>query len=254
MNLKGILISESEKNRILGMYSDKKSLGLITEGFNPADQIYTLDAPQLVQAQYDASVVYPKMIAKGTKIYRTNKYDKLLFGNTGFAMYCDRELFIYNISIDNLKIGTGDIRNNSLRKILGDIYCNGKRVKNWDELAKDNPKKDRPKFDGSKEEVTVRPPSRDCKEKCSRKQKVRTPSDEIQYQSQYQGYFYDSIKGKCIEVTGESGPFGSIAECEACKCGSQGTIGDGSQKPNDGGNKLPDFIPPTIVKPIKPLD
>ena len=115
-------------------------------------------------------------------------------------MYCNRDLFVYKDGIDDLRIGTGDVRNNSLRKILADIYCTDakltkdKKLKNWDELAKDGNKKDRPKFDGSKEEVTVRPPSRDCKEKCSRKQKVRTPSDEIQYQSQYQGYFYDSIK------------------------------------------------------------
>jgi hypothetical protein len=235
MNLKGILISESEKNRILGMHSDKKSLGLITEGFNPADQIYTLDAPQLVQATIDFGTVFPKTIAKGTKIYRTNAYDRLWFGNTGFVMYCNRDLFVYKDGIDDLRIGTGDVRNNSLRKILADIYCTDakltkdKKLKNWDELAKDGNKKDRPKFDGSKEEVTVRPPSRDCKEKCSRKQKVRTPSDEIQYQSQYQGYFYDSIKGKCIEVTGESGPFGSIAECEACKCNGQINVGDGNQ-------------------------
>ena len=95
MNLKGILISESEKNRILGMHSDKKSLGLITEGFNPADQIYTLDAPQLVQATIDFGTVFPKTIAKGTKIYRTNAYDRLWFGNTGFVMYCNRDLFVY---------------------------------------------------------------------------------------------------------------------------------------------------------------
>ena len=136
---------------------------------------------------------------------------------------------------------------------------------------------------GSKKEQDVQNPSLNpaCKEKCSRQQKVSTPLDRIQYVAQYQGYFYDSIQGKCIEVTGESGPFGSIAECEACKCGSQSTIGDGGQKPIDGGqkpidggnkpidggqkpgeggqkpgeggNKLPDFIPPTIIKP-RPLD
>ena len=127
-------------------------------------------------------------------------------------MYCNRDLFVYKDGIDDLRIGTGDVRNNSLRKILADIYCTDakltkdKKLKNWDELAKDGNKKE-----------------------CSRKQKVRTPSDEIQYQSQYQGYFYDSIKGKCIEVTGESGPFGSIAECEACKCNGQINVGDGNQ-------------------------
>jgi hypothetical protein len=45
------------------------------------------------------------------------------------------------------------------------------------------------------------------------------------------GYFYDSIKGKCVEVGGQTGPFGSIAECEACKCNGKSSIVDG---------KLPD--------------
>jgi hypothetical protein len=294
MNLNRILINESEKKRILGLHYGKKSLGLISEGFNPLDQIYPLDTQQSTQVTYDSTVVYPKTIAKGTQIFKTNKYDKLYLGNTGFVMYCNRELFVYNDGIDNVRIGTGDIRNNSLRKILGDIYCNGNKLKTWDELWKDSNKKtpgvDNQKPVGNKP-ITNNPnikeneicrlpgdkvwiyskkgdiwytsknggktwikldpikfksaidllnskavcggnqPSGDCKEKCSKQPKVRTPSDEIQYQLQYQGYFYDSIKGKCIEVTGESGPFGSIAECEACKCNGQDNVGDGNQKP-----------------------
>jgi hypothetical protein len=106
---------------------------------------------------------------------------------------------------------------------------------------------------GSKKEQDVQNPSLNpaCSSKCAEQPKVVPPGTIV---TQQIGYFYDSIQGKCVGVTGQNGPFGSIAECEACKCGSQGTIGDGSQKPNDGGNKLPDFIPPTIVKPIKPLD
>ena len=106
---------------------------------------------------------------------------------------------------------------------------------------------------GSKKEQDVQNPSLNtaCSSKCVEQPKVVPPGTIV---TQQIGYFYDSIQGKCVGVTGQNGPFGSIAECEACKCGSQGTIGDGSQKPNDGGNKLPDFIPPTIVKPIKPLD
>ena len=328
MNLKRILINESEKNKILEMHSGKKSLGLITEGFNPLDQIYTLDAPQLVQATVDFTTVFPKTIAKGTQIFKTDKYDKLYLGNTGFVMYCNRELFVYKDGIDDLRIGTGDVRNNSLRKILADIYCTDakltkdKKLKTWDELWKDSNKKtpgvDKQKPVGNyqkpvgnyqnpvdnkpivnnpnikENEICKLPgdkvwvyskkgdiwytsknggntwikldpikfksaidllnskavcggnqPSGDCKEKCSRQQKVRAPSDEIQYQLQYQGYFYDSIKGKCIEVTGESGPFGSIAECEACKCGTQSTVGSDSPKSTVGsGDQLPDFIPP----------
>lgn len=46
------------------------------------------------------------------------------------------------------------------------------------------------------------------------------------------GYFYDSTKGKCVGVsTGENGPFASIEECEACKCNGQSSLVDG---------KLPD--------------
>lgn len=144
MNLNRILINESEKKRILEMHSGKKSLGLITEGFNPDDQVFTLDAQQSVQATIDFGTVFPKTIAKGTKIYRTNAYDRLWFGNTGFVMYCNRDLFVYKDSINDLRIGTGDVRNNSLRKILGDIYCDGKKLKNWDELKKGSNEKDSP--------------------------------------------------------------------------------------------------------------
>ncbi len=120
---------------------------------------------------------------------------------------------------------------------------------------------------GSKKEQDVQNPSLNpaCSSKCAEQPKVVPPGTIV---TQQIGYFYDSIQGKCVGVTGQNGPFGSIAECEACKCGSQGTIGDGGnkpgdggnkpgdggQKPGDGGNKLPDFIPPTIVKPIKALD
>lgn len=105
---------------------------------------------------------------------------------------------------------------------------------------------------GSKKEQDVQNPSLNpaCSSKCSEQPKVVPPGSIV---TQQIGYFYDSTQGKCVGVTGQNGPFGSIAECEACKCGSQSTIGDGGQKPIDGGNKLPDFIPPTIIKP-KPLD
>ena len=316
MNLNRILINESEKRRILGLHSEKKSLDVISEGFNPADQVYTLDYQQSVQATIDFGTVFPKTIAKGTKIYRTGSYDKLYLGNTGFVMYCDRDLFIYKDSIDDLRIGAGDVRNNSLRKILGDIYCNGKKIKGWDELMKDNLKKDSPTNPiknpinepkkelncknknpynaltdaglnwkqerqkwidancngttpcilgnaqtninlrnafcdgtwGSKKEQDVQNPSLNpaCSSKCA-----AVPLQAGQVGPQVQGYFYG--KDGCYEATGTGG-FGSKAECEACKCGSQSTIGDGGQKPGDGGQKLPDFIPPTIVKPSKPLD
>jgi hypothetical protein len=144
MNLNRILINESEKKRILEMHSGKKSLGLITEGFNPADQVFTLDVQQSVQATRDFGTVFPKTVAKGTRIYRTKAYDKLYLSDTGFVMYCDRDLFVYKDGIDDLRIGAGDVRNNSLRKILGDIYCNGKKLKNWDELKKGSNEKDSP--------------------------------------------------------------------------------------------------------------
>ena len=312
MNLNRILINESEKKRILGLHSEKKSLDVISEGFNPADQVYTLDYQQSVQATRDFGTVFPKTIAKGTKIYRTGSYDKLYFGNTGFVMYCDRDLFIYKDSIDDLRIGTGDVRNNSLRKILGDIYWNGKKIKNWNELVKDNSKKDSPTnpiknpinepkkelncknknpynaltdaglnwkqerqkwidancngttpcilgnaqtninlrnafCDGTWGSKKEQNPSLNpaCKTKCAA---VPLPAGQVG--PQVQGWFYGT--DGCYEATGTGG-FGSKSECEACKCGSQGTIGDGGQKPGDGGNKLPDFIPPTIIQP-KPKD
>ena len=96
---------------------------------------------------------------------------------------------------------------------------------------------------GSKKEQDVQNPSLNpaCSSKCA-----AVPLQAGQVGPQVQGYFYG--KDGCYEATGTGG-FGSKAECEACKCGSQSTIGDGGQKPIDGGNKLPDFIPPTIIKP-----
>ena len=299
MNLNRILINESEKKRILEMHSGKKSLGLISEGFNPADQVYTLDEPQLVQATRDFGTVFPKTIAKGTKIYRTKAYDKLWFGNTGFVMYCNRDLFVYKDGIDDLRIGTGDVRNNSLRKILGDIYCDGKKLKNWDELKKGNEKKNplidpvtNPKKDINcrnkspynaftdaglnwkkerqkwidancngttpcilgnaqtninlrnafcdKTWTTDQKPSlnTNCKEKCS-KQPKEVPAGTIV--TQQIGYFYDSIKGKCVGVTGQNGPFTSMEDCEKCKCNGQNNVDDGN-KGNDSWSKYPCVI------------
>ena len=63
----------------------------------------------------------------------------------------------------------------------------------------------------------------DCSSKCSEQPKVVPPGSIV---AQYQGYFYDSIQGKCIEVTGQSGPFGSTDECEKCNCGGKDPVGD----------------------------
>ena len=61
--------------------------------------------------------------------------------------------------------------------------------------------------------------------------------------AQYQGYFYDSIQGKCIEVTGQSGPFGSTDECEKCNCGGKDPVGD---KVKSGLNNVVNPINTTI--------
>ena len=63
----------------------------------------------------------------------------------------------------------------------------------------------------------------DCSSKCSEQPKVVPPGSIV---AQYQGYFYDSIQGKCIEVTGQRGPFGSTDECEKCNCGGKDPVGD----------------------------
>jgi hypothetical protein len=99
-----------------------------------------------------------------------------------------------------------------------------------------------------------------CKTKCA-----AIPCQPGQICPQVQGWFFSKDRG-CYEATGTGG-FASKAECEACKCGSKNNLdqggnipGGGDKKPGDGtipgegGQKLPDFIPPTIVKPSKPLD
>lgn len=61
----------------------------------------------------------------------------------------------------------------------------------------------------------------DCSSKCIEQPKVVPPGSPV---TQQIGYFYDSTQGKCVGVTGQNGPFGSIEECEACKCGSQSLL------------------------------
>jgi len=229
MNLKRILINESEKNKILEMHSGKKSLGLISEGFNPVDQIYTLDAQQSVAATRDFQTVFPKTIAKETQVFRKNTYDKLYFGNTGFVMYCDKQLFVYNDGINDLKIGTGDIRNNSLRKILGDIYCNAQnKIKGWNELENSY----KPNKGVGNKPITNNPNIKE-NEICN------LPGDKVWIYSKKGDIWYTSKNGGKTWIKLDPIKFKSAIDLLNSKAvcgGDQSTVGSGDQ--------LPDFIPP----------
>jgi hypothetical protein len=327
MNIKRILISESEKNRILEMHSGKKSLiseataadfpacvrnaGKITNQIQFTSDVttrvlgntsysavvvvdpstkytyYWLAKPKVVvglptdpndktrdtylksyhcgckngklrpiSRGYDGKEiadekscqqVKPVTPGDGTTITNCkNKNPMDVFAEAGLVWKEERQKWI-----DAKCNGTTPcILGNAQTNInLRNAFCDG----TWP------PKKDTPQ---TPEQVEA------CKSKCAAE-----PCKPGQVCPQVQGWFFSADKG-CYEATGTGG-FASKAECEACKCGTQSQIGDGGQKPGDGGTlpgdggqkpgdggtlpgdggqKLPDFIPPTIVKPSKPLD
>jgi hypothetical protein len=228
MNIRRILIDESEKSRILEMHSGKK---------------------HLINEQRDA------------KCKNKNPYDALTGGGLNWKE--ERQKWINAKCNGTTPCILGDAATNIN---LRNAYCDG----TWP------PKKD---VVQTPEQIEA------CKSKCA-----AVPLQPGQVGPQVRGWFFSRDR-VCYEATGTGG-FASKAECEACKCGTQGTIpggdggqkpgeggtlpggdkkpgeggtlpgGDGGQKPGEGGNlpggdggqKLPDFIPPTIVKPSKPLD
>ena len=135
------VINESEKERILDMhksaskrhYLSEKSSAFknLNEQFNPTNGIYTTKNDQALMSSIDFNTQHPNKVPAGTKIYHdyNNKSNtRIIIGNTGVVAYCDRNLFIYNDSIDDLK-------NDGFMNVIKSVFCNGNKLKTWDQLT-----------------------------------------------------------------------------------------------------------------------
>jgi hypothetical protein len=135
------VINESEKERILDMHksaskrhylSEKSSaFKTLNEQFNQTNGIYTTKKDQALTPSIDFNTQHPNKIPAGTKIYHdyNNKSNtKIILGNTGVIVYCDRNVFIYNDSIDDLK-------NDGFMNVIKSVFCNGNKLKTWDQLT-----------------------------------------------------------------------------------------------------------------------
>jgi hypothetical protein len=135
------VINESEKERILDMHksaskrhylSEKSSaFKTLNEQFNPTNGIYTTKNDQSLMSSIDFNTQHPNKIPAGTKIYHdyNNKSNtKIIIGNTGVVAYCDRNLFTYNDSITDLK-------NDGFMNVIKSVFCNGNKLKTWDQLT-----------------------------------------------------------------------------------------------------------------------
>jgi hypothetical protein len=104
-----------------------------TEGrgkLNKTNGTYTLGSNQPLKASVDFTTKFPKMIPAGTVVFHDYKKNngKIVLGNTGVVTYCNRNTFIYNDGIDDLK-------NDGLMGTLKGIFCNGDKIKTWKELT-----------------------------------------------------------------------------------------------------------------------
>jgi hypothetical protein len=276
-----IVITEEERKHILSSHSFNDSFikNNLREALDKSNGIYTTETDQIVVGILTDNKGMRVKIPAGTKVwhdYTKTDTTKIYLGNTGYVYYCDFKGY-KNVLIDEKKNGAWT--NDPLTTRIRETFCNGNKIKTWRELTKgyqqsdtENPKdglKDDPKCktknlrnalcDGT---WPIKTPEQiqACKTKCA-----AIPCQPGQICPQVQGWFFSKDRG-CYEATGTGG-FASKAECEACKCGSKNNLdqggnipGGGDKKPGDGtipgegGQKLPDFIPPTIVKPSKPLD
>ena len=135
-----IKMTEEEKLNILGLHNENHTINkkVLFEQFNPENGTYVVQHDQQLKASIDFNTVFPKVIKAGTVVYHNYKGNdkKIVLGNTGVVTYCDGDTvfpnsFIYNDTITDLK-------NDKFMSVLKSVFCNGKRLKTWDELTKGN--------------------------------------------------------------------------------------------------------------------
>lgn len=97
---------------------------------NKTNGTYTLRSNQPLKASVDFNTTFPKMIPAGTVVFHDYKKNdsKIILGKTGVVTYCNRNTFIYNDGVDDLK-------NDGLMSTLKGIFCKGDKLKTWKELT-----------------------------------------------------------------------------------------------------------------------
>jgi hypothetical protein len=276
MNLKRILIDESEKNRILEMHSGNKSL--ITEAtaadfpecvryagkitMVPQEVIIALGYPLSAQLYavvvVDPSTKYtyhwlakPKVIvavptdSKDTRKPYIKSYHCGCKNGTlkpitrtydGKSMEDEKKS---NCVSDKIKVPE-----NEICKLPGDkVWVYSKKGDTW-YASKDGGKTwiklDPIKFKSAIDLLNSKAVCGGTVPGGEQNEACKTKCAAVPLQPGQVGPqvqgWFYSRDGVCYEATGTGG-FASKDECEACKCGSQTPIGDGGQKPGDGGQK-----------------
>lgn len=133
MNKNLFLISEEEKGRILSLHvsaTKNQYLNVVSEQFDKTKGTYTIQKPQTLKASVDFTTKFPKTIPAGTIVFHdyNKSNNKIVLGNTGVVAYCNRNTFVYNDGIDDLK-------NDGLMSVLKGVFCNGSKLKTWNELT-----------------------------------------------------------------------------------------------------------------------
>lgn len=127
-----IKITEEDRLSILGLHNENYVVNkkVMNEQFNPENGVYYVQNDQGLKASRDFNTVFPKVIKKGTPVYHNynSKDTKIVLGNTGVVTYCDKNVFIYNDAIDDLK-------NDGFLNVLKATFCNGNKLKSWTELT-----------------------------------------------------------------------------------------------------------------------
>ena len=128
-----IRITEEEKLNIVSLHNENYFVNkkVISEQFNPDNGTYVVQNDQGLKAVGDQNVVYPKTIKRGTVIFHdySKQGSKIVLGSTGVVTYCNKNVFIYNDAIDNLK-------NDPFLNVIKTVFCNGNTLKTWKELTK----------------------------------------------------------------------------------------------------------------------
>jgi hypothetical protein len=133
MNIKRILISEQEKKSILGLYNDDKTL--VNEQFNSTNGTYTV---QKNQTLYDVvNSGKNEIILKGTKAWHN-------FDGSDSKIYLlnkNKEWVYYDCSSNDdenifyTEKTSGTVKNDPLSKVIRTTFCNGKKIKTWEEIT-----------------------------------------------------------------------------------------------------------------------
>lgn len=128
-----VKITEEEKLNILGLHNENYVVNnkLIAEQFNSQNGVYYVKNDQGLKASRDFTTVFPKVIKKGTPIFHdyNSTNTKIVLGNTGVVTYCNKDVFIYNDGVDDLK-------NDPFLNVIKVTFCNGNTLKTWDQLTK----------------------------------------------------------------------------------------------------------------------